>query len=369
MSGDSPARWNDADRQAMTRALELARRGMYGTDPNPRVGCVLMREGAVVGEGWHERAGGPHAEVAALTAAGNAARGATAYVTLEPCNHYGRTPPCSLALIEAGVARVIYAIDDPNPEVAGAGAARLRGQGIAVDSGLMAADAEALNVGYFKRRRSGRPFVRVKLAASLDGRTALANGESRWITSEAARSEVQHFRARSSVVLTGIGTILADDPQMNVRLGEGSRQPLRVVLDSRLRTPPASRVLDQPGTALLIATQDDAKKREALEGRGSEIAIVPAADGRPDLGAVLDLLGTRGANEVWVEAGAGLAGAFVRQQLFDELLIYLAPTLLGSDARPLLELPALAALQDRPRLRFTECVAAGDDLRITAVPE
>ena len=353
----------------MARALDLARRGLHGTDPNPRVGCVLVHGGAVVGEGWHERAGGPHAEVAALTAAGNAARGATAYVTLEPCNHYGRTPPCSLALIEAGVARVIYAIDDPNPEVAGAGAARLRGQGIGVDSGLMATEAEELNAGYFKRRRSGRPFVRVKLAASLDGRTALANGESRWITSEAARSDVQHFRARSSVVLTGIGTILADDPQMNVRLGDSSRQPLRVVLDSRLRTPPAARVIDGPGSALLLATQDDAQKRQALEGRGAEIAIVPATDGRPDLGAVLDLLGKRGANEVWVEAGAGLAGAFVRQQLFDELLIYLAPTFLGPDALPLLQLPALAALDDRPRLRFTECVAAGDDLRITAVRE
>lgn len=369
MSADSPARWTDADRQAMARALDLARRGLHGTDPNPRVGCVLVHGGAVVGEGWHERAGGPHAEVAALTAAGDAARGATAYVTLEPCNHYGRTPPCSLALIEAGVARVIYAIDDPNPEVAGAGATRLRGQGVAVDSGLMATEAEALNAGYFKRRRSGRPFVRVKLAASLDGRTALANGESRWITSEAARSDVQHFRARSSVVLTGIGTILADDPQMNVRLGDSSRQPLRVVLDSRLRTPPAARVIDGPGSALLLATQDDAQKRGALEGRGAEIAMVPATDGRPDLGAVLDLLGKRGANEVWVEAGAGLAGAFVRQQLFDELLIYLAPTLLGPDARPLLQLPALAALDDRPRLRFTECVAAGDDLRITAVRE
>jgi len=361
--------WTEADGLAMARALQLAQRGLYSTDPNPRVGCVLLRDGATVGEGWHERAGGPHAEVAALTAAGAAARGSTAYVTLEPCNQYGRTPPCSLALIEAGVARVVYAIDDPNPEVAGAGAARLREHGIAVDSGLMAADAEALNAGFLKRWRSGRPFVRVKLAASLDGRTALANGESRWITSKAARADVQHFRARSSVVLTGIGTVLADDPAMNVRIEESKRQPLRVVLDSALRTPPEARLIHRQGGVLLIASRDDAQKRQLLERKGVEIVIVQEKAGHPDLGAVLDLLGKRGANEVWVEAGAELAGAFVRERLFDELVIYLAPTLLGPDARPLLQLPALAALEDRPKLRFTECVAAGDDLRITAVPE
>jgi diaminohydroxyphosphoribosylaminopyrimidine deaminase/5-amino-6-(5-phosphoribosylamino)uracil reductase len=361
--------WSEADGRAMARALQLAGNGLYSTDPNPRVGCVLLRDGATVGEGWHERAGGPHAEVAALTAAGAAARGATAYVTLEPCNHFGRTPPCSLALIEAGVSRVVYAIDDPNPEVAGAGAARLREHGITVDSGLMAAEAATLNAGYLKRRRSGRPYVRVKLAASLDGRTALASGESRWITSKAARTDVQHFRARSSVVLTGIGTILADDPAMNVRIEESRRQPLRVVLDSTLRTPPEARVIHRQGAVLLIGVQDDVQKRQLLERKGVEIALVQGSEGRPDLGAVLDLLGRRDANEVWVEAGAGLAGAFVRQRLFDELVIYLAPTLLGPDARPLLQLPALAALDDRQKLRFTECVSAGDDLRITAVPE
>jgi len=362
-------KWTDTDRQAMARALDLGRRGMYTADPNPHVGCVLWRDGVVVGEGWHEKAGGPHAEAAALAVAGGAARGATAYVTLEPCSHYGRTPPCSQALIAAGVARVVYAIDDPNPQVAGQGAAGLRAAGIAVASGLMAAEAEKLHAGYLKRRRTGRPFVRVKMAASLDGRTALASGESRWITSKTARQDVQYYRARSSVVLTGIGTVLADDPAMNARIDESNRQPLRVVLDSALRTPPESRIINRQGQVLVLGTHDETTRREALQRKGVEVAIVEGREGRPDLAGVLDLLGTRGANEVWVEAGSVLAGAFVRAGLFDELVLYQAPTLLGPDARALLALPPLAQLQARPRLRFTECVAVGEDLRITAVPE
>ncbi|HMA10939.1 MAG TPA: bifunctional diaminohydroxyphosphoribosylaminopyrimidine deaminase/5-amino-6-(5-phosphoribosylamino)uracil reductase RibD [Steroidobacteraceae bacterium] len=361
--------WTDADRQHMSRAFELARRGLYSTDPNPRVGCVLVRDGSVVGEGWHERAGEPHAEAAALARAGAAARGCTAYVTFEPCDHHGRTPPCSLALIAAGVARVVYTIDDPNPAVAGNGAARLRAQGIAVDSGLMAAEAGALNPGYLKRRRTGRPFVRVKVAASLDGRTALASGESRWITSKTARTDAQHFRARSSVVLTGIGTVLADDPAMNVRIEASRRQPLRAILDSTLRTPVEARIINRQGAVLVVATQDHPERRDALQRKGVEVVIQPQHDARPDLAAVLDLLGQREMNEVWVEAGATLAGAFVRQRLFDELVVYLAPTLLGPDARPLLDLPALAGLDARPRLRFTGCERIGDDLRITAVPD
>ncbi|HXC58496.1 MAG TPA: bifunctional diaminohydroxyphosphoribosylaminopyrimidine deaminase/5-amino-6-(5-phosphoribosylamino)uracil reductase RibD [Steroidobacteraceae bacterium] len=360
--------WNDIDRQSMARALELGRRGLYTADPNPYVGCVLRRDGAIVGEGWHAKAGGPHAEAAALAVAGEAARGATAYVTLEPCSHFGRTPPCSRALIAAGIKRVVYAIDDPNPQVAGRGAAELRAAGVTVEGGLMAAEAEALHAGYLKRRRTGRPFVRVKLAASLDGRTALASGESRWITSKTARADVQYYRARSSVVLTGIGTVLADDPAMNVRIEESNRQPLRVVLDSSLRIPPESRLINRQGNVLIAGTGDDAARREALERKGVEVLIFPATQGRPDLGAVLDLLGSRGANELWVEAGAVLAGAFVREGLFDELVIYFAPTLLGSDARPLLSLPPLPELAARPRLHFTECVAVGDDLRVTAVP-
>lgn len=361
--------WTDADRLHMARAFELARRGLYTTDPNPRVGCVLVRDGSVVGEGWHERAGEPHAEAAALASAGAAARGATAYVTFEPCDHHGRTPPCSLALIAAGVARVVYTIDDPNPAVAGNGAARLRAQGITVDSGLMTAEAEALNPGYLKRRRTGRPFVRVKVAASLDGRTALASGESRWITSKAARTDAQYFRARSSAVLTGIGTVLADDPAMNVRIEESRRQPLRVILDSSLRTPPAARIINRQGAVLVLATQDHPERREALQRKGVEVVMLPQRDARPDPGAVLDLLGQREMNEVWVEAGATLAGAFVREGLFDELVVYLAPTLLGPDARPLLDLPALANLGARPRLRFTGFERIGDDLRITAIPD
>lgn len=364
----TPASFSADDVRHMTRALELARRGLYTTDPNPRVGCVLVKDGAVVGEGWHERAGGPHAEAAALTVAGATAKGSTAYVTLEPCDHHGRTPPCSLALIAAGIARVVYTLDDPNPEVAGRGAARLRAQGIRVESGLMAAEAEALNPGYLKRRRTGRPFVRVKVAASLDGRTALASGASRWITSKVARHDAQHFRARSSVVLTGIGTVLADDPAMNVRIDESRRQPLRAVLDSTLRTPPEARIVNRQGSVLVAGTTDHAQRRDALQRKGVEVVQVPQRDGRPELAAVLDLLGQRGMNEVWVEAGATLAGAFVRERLFDELVVYLAPTLLGPDARPLLELPALTQLDARPQLRFTECIAVGDDLRIIAVP-
>ncbi|MEO6079277.1 MAG: bifunctional diaminohydroxyphosphoribosylaminopyrimidine deaminase/5-amino-6-(5-phosphoribosylamino)uracil reductase RibD [Steroidobacteraceae bacterium] len=359
--------WTDMDQQAMARAFELARRGQYSTDPNPRVGCVLMHGAEVVGEGWHQRAGGPHAEAHALGVAGSAARGATAYVTLEPCDHHGRTPPCSLALIEAGVARVVYALDDPDPRVAGQGAGRLRAAGVRVDAGLMRAESEALNPGYLKRNRHGLPYVRVKVAASLDGRTALASGESRWITSRAARADAQRGRATSSVVLTGVGTILADDPALNVRIEESDRQPLRVVLDSQLRTPSDSRVLQREGRVLILGTVDHADRRRSLERQGAEVVIVPAVADRPDLAAVLRLLAQRGANEIWVEAGAVLAGAFVRERRFDELVVYLAPCLLGGDGRPLLQLPALASLDDRAVLRFVECRSVGDDLRLTAM--
>lgn len=366
---DATPRWNPAEHAWMARALQLARKGLYTTDPNPRVGCVLVRDGQVVGEGWHERAGQPHAEARAIAAAGAAARGATAFVTLEPCNHFGRTPPCSDALVSAGVARVVYALDDPNPEVAGQGAARLRAHAIEVECGLMAEEAEVLNAGYLKRRRTGMPFVRVKLAASLDGRTALASGESRWITSTAARTDAQYGRARSSVILTGVGTILADDPALNVRIPESDRQPLRVVLDSQLRTPSDSRVINREGSVLVIGAQDHAGRRESLQRQGVEVAIVPGPGGRPDLPAVLSLLAARGANEVWVEAGAMLAGAFINAGLYDELVIYLAPTLLGPDARGLAALLPLPQLEARPRLRFTEVRRIGDELCITAVKQ
>jgi diaminohydroxyphosphoribosylaminopyrimidine deaminase/5-amino-6-(5-phosphoribosylamino)uracil reductase len=360
-----PGQWSERDRAAMARAFELARNGLYTTDPNPRVGCVLMKDGEVVGEGWHVRAGLPHAEANALAAAGSLARGATAYVTLEPCNHYGRTPPCSLALIEAGVARVVYALEDPNPEVAGQGAARLRAHGIGAECGLMADAAEALNPGYLRRRREGMPYVRVKIGASMDGRTALANGESRWITSQAARSDAQYGRARSSVVLTGIGTILADDPALNVRIPESDRQPLRVILDSNLRTPSDARVINREGRVLVIGVHDHPQRRESLERQGVEVSLVPAREARPDLTAVLRLLAARGANEIWVEAGATLAGAFIAAGLFDELVVYLAPTLLGPDARALADLPPLLQLDQRLELRFTSVRPVGDDLCLT----
>lgn len=375
-------RWTGADRAAMARAVELAAKGLYTTDPNPRVGCVLVREGRVIAEGWHMHAGEPHAEAAALAAAaqaGEVVRGATAYVTLEPCSHFGRTPPCADALLAAGITRVVQALEDPNPEVSGRGATRLREHGIQVDTGLMAAEAEALNPGYLKRRRLGLPFVRVKLAASLDGRTALASGESRWITSEAARADVQFGRARSSAVLTGVGTVLADDPALNVRIAGSTRQPLRVVLDSRLRTPTGARLLQgagqqAAGQVLVIGAAGEdaagvAQRRRALKQQGVEVQLLPARDARPDLLAVLRLLAARDANEVWVEAGAELAGAFIREGLFDELVVYLAPTLLGPDARALARLPSLAGMAERIRLRYTEVRRVGDDLCLTVVKD
>jgi diaminohydroxyphosphoribosylaminopyrimidine deaminase / 5-amino-6-(5-phosphoribosylamino)uracil reductase len=364
----TPSHWTDLDRAMMSRALALAQRGLYSTDPNPRVGCVLVRDGEIVGEGWHVRAGEAHAEPAALAAAGERARGATAYVSLEPCNHQGRTPPCTDALIAAGVASVIYALKDPNPRVSGAGEERLRKAGIRVASGLMSDASRELNCGFVKRMSSGLPWVRVKLAMSLDGRTALASGESRWITADTARQDAQRYRARSSALVTGVGTILADDPALNVRIAESNRQPWRVVLDSQLRTPPAARVIDREGQVLIFATQDDAGRRAALEARRVLVEVLPAVDGRPPLAAVLEHLARLEMNEVWVEAGPTLAGAFVRAGLFDELVVYVAPALLGGDALPLLALPPLARLDDKLKLKFTDYRAVGDDLRLTLRP-
>jgi diaminohydroxyphosphoribosylaminopyrimidine deaminase / 5-amino-6-(5-phosphoribosylamino)uracil reductase len=368
MNSTTAASWTDIDRQTMARALLLAQRGLTSTDPNPRVGCVLLRDGATVGEGWHERAGEAHAEVAALRAAGEQARGATAYVTLEPCSHQGRTGPCSTALIEAGVTAVVFAVQDPNPRVAGTGAERLREAGIEVRTGLMAEAAETLNCGYFKRMRSGMPWLRLKLGMSLDGRTALADGSSRWITSAAAREDSQLFRARSSAVLTGIGTILADDPALDVRVAGATRQPWRVVLDSQLRTPPAARVIAKDGEVLILATQDHPARRRALEAVGAAVEILAARAGRLDLQVVLERLARLEMNEVWVEAGATLAGELLQQRLVDELVLYVAPALLGPDARGLATLPALQNLDGRLRLRYTDLRTIGPDLRITARP-
>lgn len=349
----------------MARALALAERGLWTTDPNPRVGCVIADGERVIAEGWHERAGGPHAEAMALAAAGSEARGATAYVTLEPCSHHGRTPPCADALIAAGVKRVHYALGDPNPRVSGGGIARLAAAGVEVAAGPCGAEARALNRGFLSRMERGRPWLRLKLAASLDGRTALADGASRWITGDAARADVQQLRARASAVLTGAGTVLADDPRLDLRLPGASRQPLRVVLDTQLRTPVNARLLLPPGEALLLTASGDADRRRALAAAGARIERVPAAPGGLDLAAVMRQLAVLEVNELQAECGATLAGALLTAGLVDELVLYLAPTLLGDEARPLARLPRLAGLGERLRLAVTDLRPVGDDLRIT----
>lgn len=358
-----------ADERAMRRALELAARGLETTDPNPRVGCVIARGQEIVGEGWHERAGGPHAEIVALAAAGARAAGATAYVTLEPCNHHGRTPPCVDALIAARIARVVYAVDDPNPQVGGAGAQRLRRAGVAVESGLLAAESAALNPGFLKRMHEARPWVRLKQAASLDGRTALADGTSRWITGSAAREDVHRWRARSSAVLTGIATVLADDPQLTARPAHGAaRQPLRVVLDADLRLPTSARLLDEPGETLVFTGPVSIERAAALEARGVRVETLPVAHGGLDLPAVLTRLAELEVNELWIECGARLAGAWLAAGLVDEWILYLAPCLLGADARPLAELPPLRAMHERPEFEVTDVARFGPDLRLVLVP-
>ncbi len=349
----------------MARALRLAERGLYTTTPNPRVGCVLVKDAALIGEGWHERAGEPHAEICALRVAGAAARDATAYVTLEPCSHHGRTPPCAEALIEARVARVVVAVQDPNPEVAGAGSARLRAAGIAVDCGLMAAGARDLNIGFFARMTRGMPWVRSKIGMSLDGRTALSNGRSQWITGDAARQDVQHWRARSCAVLTGIGTILADDARLNVREPGTTRQPLRVVLDSQLRMPSEARVLLGGGALVYTAVRDE-EKSAMLHGLGAQVVILPDATGRVDLAAMLRDLARRGCNELLVEAGSTLNGALLRAGLVDELLLYMAPQLLGDVARGMAQLGELTDLAQRIGLEWQDIRQVGNDLRIQA---
>ncbi len=353
----------------MARALQLAARGLYGTDPNPRVGCVIVRDGQVVGEGWHQRAGEPHAEVFALRAAGEQARGATAYVTLEPCAHHGRTPPCAEALIAAGVARVVAAMEDPFPQVAGKGLQMLRDAGIATEVGLMAAEAEQLNIGFVSRLRRGRPWVRLKMAMSLDGRTAMANGDSKWISCDAARADVQRLRARSSAIVTGIGTVLADDPQLNVRLDGCTRQPLRVVLDSGLKMSPRARMLSLAGETWVATATSDEARRQALRQQGARVFDLPRSASGLDLNALLAELSRASVNEVLVEAGPTLAGAFVAAGLVDELVIYQAPHLMGDGGRGLLHLPGLACMQDRIALQMTDVRQVGDTLRLTLRPK
>ena len=362
------------DHEHMARALQLAANGLYDTAPNPAVGCVLVKDSRVVGTGWTAPAGGPHAEILALKAAGAAARGATAYVTLEPCCHTGRTGPCTKALIEAGVSRVVFAGDDPNPRVSGGGAAALRAAGIAVEGGVMELEAEPLNRGFFTRMRRGVPYVRSKLAVSLDGRTALANGMSQWITSQAARSDVHRWRARSSAVLTGSGTIVDDDPSLDARREEaqiaesiGIKQPLRVVIDARLKMPPRARTLSRPGEVLVLTTRAlDDPKAEALRAAGARLDRVAGDSEHCDLRAVIEHLGALEINDVWVEAGAGLTGALLKAGLIDELIIYMAPRVLGATARGMFEVPALESLADDYRATFDDVRKIGADLRITA---
>lgn len=352
------------DHRHMARALELAQRGLYTTTPNPRVGCVLVRDGVVVGEGWHARAGEPHAEVLALHAAGRSARGATAYVSLEPCAHHGRTPPCCDALIAAGVARVIAAMEDPNPLVAGQGFARLRAANIAVESGLLARDALEINIGFVSRMTRRRPWVRMKLAASLDGKTALLNGQSQWITSTEARQDGHAWRARACAVLTGIGTVKDDNPQLTVREVATPRQPLRVVVDSRLETPPDARVVGD-GT-LIAAAADHSDRGQALRARGAEIVVMPNASGKVELSNLMMALGQRGVNELHVEAGFKLNGSLLNEGLVDELLVYLAPSVMGDKAQGMFHLPQLESLAGQRRLQFTDVRQIGPDIRLLA---
>jgi diaminohydroxyphosphoribosylaminopyrimidine deaminase / 5-amino-6-(5-phosphoribosylamino)uracil reductase len=339
------ARPADEDRAHMARALALAERGLYTTDPNPRVGCVLVRDGNTLAEGWHERAGQAHAEVAALQMAHRDVRGATAYVTLEPCSHTGRTGPCADALIAAGIRRVVCASVDPNPKVAGRGIRRLEAAGIEVTVGVLADEARALNPGYFSRFERGRPFVRLKLAMSLDARTAPAAGGARWISGEASRADVQQLRARSSAVLTGAGTVRCDDPQLNVRLAYGPwvRQPLKAVLDAALTVTAGARIFAGGGAIVFAAADAPAGAADALAARGVEVLRVAATGRRIELGTVLARLAEREINELLVECGPRLAGSFLEAGLIDELIIYLAPLLLGADAAPLTTLTGAAA--------------------------
>lgn len=358
------------DQTHMRRALELAERGLYTATPNPRVGAVIVKDGQVIGEGWHERAGEPHAEVMAVRDARarhgeHAVRGATAYVTLEPCSHHGRTPPCADLLVREGVAQVIAAMEDPNPEVSGRGFARLRDAGIDVRCGLMENDARELNIGFVSRMTRGLPWMRLKAAASLDGKTALTNGQSQWITSPEARADGHAWRARACALLTGIGTVLEDDPQLNVREVATPRQPPRIIIDSRLQTPVDARILEG-GNVLIACAIDDAQARAKLEAKGAEIIVLPNANGKVELMDLLRELGRRKFNEIHVEAGFKLNGSLLREGCIDELLLYFAPSIIGDTAQGMFNLPALANLEGRTQLKLHKVGQVGPDLRILA---
>ncbi len=366
-----------ADHRFMARAVKLAERGLYTTDPNPRVGCVIVRDDQIVGEGWHERTGEPHAEVHALKQAGDKAKQATVYVSLEPCAHRGRTPACTKALIKAGVSRVVAAMFDPNPKVSTRGLEKLHEAGIQVEHGVLQPEAEALNPGFIMRMEKGRPMVRCKLAMSLDGRTAMASGESKWITGPDARRDVQRLRARSSAILVGMGTVLADNPSLRVRaedIGQpppagGWRQPLRVVVDPHLSTPLDAKVLEPPGRTLIATRSDDDELVDALRKKGADVLRFPGSADTVDLRALLEHLAELEINEVMTETGATLSGALLRAGLIDEMVIYIAPTLMGAEARGLFSLPGLDHLEDRIDVEITDMRAMGRDWRMTAKPK
>jgi diaminohydroxyphosphoribosylaminopyrimidine deaminase/5-amino-6-(5-phosphoribosylamino)uracil reductase len=356
-----------SDLQGMRLALELAAKGMYTTTPNPRVGCVIVKDNQIIGRGYTQPVGHAHAEVQALNDVadrGFDAEGATAYVTLEPCSHHGRTPPCADALIRARVARVVAAMRDPNPLVAGQGLARLQAAGITVTSGVLEEEAYEMNIGFFKRMQHGKPWVRMKTAASLDGMTALHNGISQWITGEQARADGHAWRARACAILTGIGTVMEDDPQLTVRAIDTPRQPQRIVVDSRLQISPHARVLDGAST-WIVAAQSDPEKEKALRDLGHEVIVLPNADGKVDLPMLMMELGRRQINELHVEAGFKLNGSLIREECVDELLVYLAPSLLG-DAQRMFNLPAPESLEQKKTLAFHEVKQIGADLRILA---
>ncbi|MCF6236684.1 MAG: bifunctional diaminohydroxyphosphoribosylaminopyrimidine deaminase/5-amino-6-(5-phosphoribosylamino)uracil reductase RibD [Gammaproteobacteria bacterium] len=360
---------SSSDFQYMAHALKLAERGLYTTDPNPRVGCVIVRDDKIVGEGWHQYAGQPHAEIHALKAAGNLAHGATAYVTLEPCCHHGLTPPCTDALIRVGIRRVVISMKDPNPVVSGCGIQELIQAGITVESGVSENSAEALNPGFISRMRKGRPFVRCKLAMSLDGRTAMASGESRWITSPAARKDVHRLRARSSAIITGINTILVDDPLLTARDVDADEfmQPLRVVVDTHLRIPESAKILTQEGRTIIATGSPDTEvTRQIVQHANIEVLQLPLKGQHVDLTALMDTLTIQQVNEVLVEAGSALSSGMLTAGLIDELIIYMAPHLMGSTAKPLFQLPGLSEMTDRIDLNITDIRAVGKDWRITA---
>jgi diaminohydroxyphosphoribosylaminopyrimidine deaminase/5-amino-6-(5-phosphoribosylamino)uracil reductase len=372
--------FSDFDYRMMSRALQLAARGLYTTHPNPRVGCVIVQGERIVGEGWHQVAGQGHAEVNALRMAGEAAKGATVYVTLEPCAHYGRTPPCAEGLVNAGVGRVIGAMQDPNPKVSGGGYGRLRAAGIEALSGLLAEQAEALNPGFLKRMRNGVPWVRVKSGVSQDARTAMASGESQWITSAPARADVQRLRARSEAIITGVETVLADDPSLTVRLdawpsGEASPwgwpagfaplQPLRVVLDTHLRIPVTARLLREPGHTLIVHGASNPEREAALSAAGARLLKMPLDKGQIALLPLLEWLAQQEVNEVLVEAGPTVAGSFIAAGLADEWVVYQAPCLLGSEARPALQLPGMTTMAQKVSLHLMDVRQIGPDLRMT----